>query len=203
MALEDMTKTTFVTEWGIDCYTVMPSGLKNAGATFQKMATTLLHDMMHKEVEVYLDDMIVKSKTIEEHAANLQKFFERIRDYKLRLNLQKCTFGVTIGKLLGHLVSSRGIKVDLTKIKAILDMPPTKTEKEVQGFLGKLQYISRFISCLTSKYEPIFKLLKKGEPKEWNDDCQKTFETIQEYLTNPPVLKQLNLVDRFYCTCLS
>ena len=203
MALEDMTKTTFVTEWGIDCYTVMPSGLKNAGATYQKMATTLLHDMMHKEVEVYLDDMIVKSKTIEEHAANLQKFFERIRDYKLRLNLQKCTFGVTIGKLLGHLGSSRGIKVDLTKIKAILDMPPTKTEKEVQGFLGKLQYISRFISCLTSKCEPIFKLLKKGEPKEWNDDCQKTFETIQEYLTNPPVLKQLNLVDRFYCTCLS
>jgi hypothetical protein len=124
-------------------------------------------------------------------------------DYKLRLNLQKCTFGVTIGKLLGHLVSSRGIKVDLTKIKAILDMLPTKTEKEVQGFLGKLQYISRFISRLTSKCEPIFKLLKKGEPKEWNDDCQKTFETIQEYLTNPSVLKQLNLVNRFYCTCLS
>jgi hypothetical protein len=109
MAPKDMTKTTFVMEWGIYCYTIMPFGLKNASATYQRMATTLLHDMMHKEVEVYVDDMIVKFKTREEHPANLHKFFERIRDYKLRLNLQKCTFGVTTGKLLGHMVSSRGI----------------------------------------------------------------------------------------------
>ena len=86
LAPEDMTKTTFVTEWGIYCYTVMPFTLKNASTTYQRMATTLLHDMMHKEVEVYMDDMIVKSKTREEHPANLWKFFERIRDYKLRLN---------------------------------------------------------------------------------------------------------------------
>jgi hypothetical protein len=157
----------------------MPFGLKNVGAMYQRMATTLLHDMMHKEVKVYVDDMIVKSKTREEHPANLRKFFKRIRDFKLRLNLQKCTFGVTAGKLLGHLVSSRGIEVDPTKIKVILEMPPPKTEKEVQGFLGKLQFISRFISHMMSKCEPIFKLLRKGEPKEWNEDCQEAFETIQ------------------------
>jgi hypothetical protein len=86
------------------------------------------------------------------------KFFERIRDYKLRLNPQKCTFGVTPEKLLGHMVSSKGIEVHPTKIKVILQMPPPKTEKEVQGFLGKLQYISRFISRLTRKCKPIFKL---------------------------------------------
>jgi hypothetical protein len=178
LAPEDMTKTTFVTKWGIYCCTVMPFTLKNASATYQWMATTLLHDTMHKEIEVYVDDMIVKSKTTEEHPANLRKFFERIRDYKLRLNPQKCTFGVTAGKLLGHMVNSREIKFDPIKIKAILEMPPPKTEKEVLGFLGKLQYISRFIAHLTSKCEPIFMLLRKWEPKEWNDDCQEAFETI-------------------------
>jgi hypothetical protein len=75
MAPEDMKKTTFVTEWGIYCYTVMPFGLKNIGATYQRMATTLLHDMMHKEVEVYVNDMIVKSATKGEHITNLRKFF--------------------------------------------------------------------------------------------------------------------------------
>jgi hypothetical protein len=128
------------------------------------MATTLLHDVMHKELEVYVDDMIVKSATRGEHITNLRKFFERIKKYKLRLNPNKCSFGVTAVKLLGHMVSSRGIEVDPTKIKAILEMPPPKTEKEIRGFLGRLQYISRFIARLTTTCEPIFKLLKKGEP---------------------------------------
>ena len=114
---------------GIYYYIVMPFGLKNAGATYQRMATSLLHDMMHKEIKVYVDDMIVKSAIRGEHITNLRKFFERIKKYKLRLNPNKCTFGVTAGKLLGHMVSSRGIGVDLTKIKAILEMPPPKTEK--------------------------------------------------------------------------
>ena len=92
--------------------------------------------MMHNEVEVHVDDMIVKSKNREGHITNLRKFFERIKEYKLRLNLQKCTFGVTTRKLLGFLVSDRRIEVDPSKIKAILDMPPLKSEKEIRGFLG-------------------------------------------------------------------
>ena len=92
--------------------------------------------MMHNEVEVHVDDMIVKSKNREGHITNLRKFFERIKEYKLRLNLQKCTFGVTTRKLLGFLVSDRRIEVDPSKIKAILDMPPSKSEKEIRGFLG-------------------------------------------------------------------
>jgi hypothetical protein len=166
----------------------MPFRLKNAGATYQRMATALLHDMMHKEVEVYVDDMIVKSATMGKHITNLRKLFERIKKYKLRLNPNKCTFGVTAEKLLGHMVSSRGIKVDPTKIKAILEMPPSKIEKEIRGFLGRLQYISIFIARLTTTCESIFKLLKKGELKEWTEDCQKAFEAVKEYLSNPPVL---------------
>ena len=98
--------------------------------------------MMHNEVEVYVDDMIVKSKNRESHTINLRKFFERIKEYRLRFNPQKCTFGVTAGKLLGFLVSNRGIAVDQFKIKTILEMPPPKSKKEIRGFLGRLQYIS-------------------------------------------------------------
>ena len=92
--------------------------------------------MMHNEVEVYVDDMIVKSKDRENHTTNLRKFFERIKECRLRLNPQKCTFGVTARNLLRFLVSERGIEVDLSKIKFILEMPPPKSEKEIRGFLG-------------------------------------------------------------------
>ncbi|RVW91717.1 Retrovirus-related Pol polyprotein from transposon 17.6 [Vitis vinifera] len=151
-------------------------------------ATALFHDMMHRDVEVYVDDMIVKSRGRADHLAALERFFERIRKFRLRLNPKKCTFGVTSGKLLGHMVSERGIEVDPDKIKAILDMPVPRTEKEIRGFLGRLQYISRFIARLTDICEPIFRLLRKNQPTVWNDDCQLAFERIKEYLLSPPVL---------------
>ena len=132
--------------------------------------------------------MIVKSKDRENYTTNLWKFFERIKEYRLRLNPQKCTFGVTAGKLLEFLVSDRGIEVDPFKIKAMLEMPPPKSEKEIRGFLGQLQYISRFIAKLTSTCEPIFNLLRKNEPHTWNDKCQKAFELIKEYLLHPLIL---------------
>ena len=156
-----------------------------------RSTTTLLHDMMHNEVKVYMDDMVVKSKDREGHIINLRKFFERIKEYRLRLNPQKCAFGVIAEKLLGILVSDRGIKVDPSKIKAILEMPPPKSEKEIRGFLGQLQYISRFIAKITSTCKPIFKFLRKNKHHAWNDKCQKAFELIKEYLLHPPILVPL------------
>ena len=120
MASEDMEKTSFITPWGTYCYKVMSFGLKNGGATYQWAATTLLHDLIHKEVEVYVDDMIVKSKDRKGHIPVLRKLFERICFYKLRLNQRKCTYRVTFGKLLGFMVSQRGIEVEPNKIKAIV-----------------------------------------------------------------------------------
>ena len=131
-----MTKTTFITKWRIYCYTVMSFGLKNVGATYQRIATTLRHDMMHNKVEVYVDNMIMKSKDRGSNTINLRKFFERIKEYRFRLNPQKCTSRVTAGKFLGFLVSDSEIEVDPSKIKAILDMRPPKSEKEIRGFLG-------------------------------------------------------------------
>ena len=166
----------------------MPFGLKNAWATYQRAATTLFHDMMHRDVEIYVDGMIVKSQGRADHLAALQRFFERIRQFRLRLNPKKCTFGVTSGKLLGHIISEHDIEVDPEKIKAILDMPAPRTVKEIIGFLGRLQYISRFIPRLTNICDPIFRLLRKNQPMVWNDDCQHAFEKIKECLLSLPVL---------------
>ena len=119
MVLEDIEKTSFITPWGMYYYKVMPFGLKNVGATYQHAATTLLHDLIHKEVEVYVDDMIVKSKDHEGHIPALWKFFERIQFYKLRLNPKKCTFGVTFEKLLGLWKVRGGLKLVLTKLRQL------------------------------------------------------------------------------------
>ena len=124
----------------------MPFGLKNAGVTYQWAMVALFHDMIHHEIEVYVDDLIARSQTKEEHLDHLHKLFERTKKYKLRLNPNKCTFGVRSGKLLGFFISGKGIEVDPTKVKAIQEMPVPCTEKEVKGFLGRLNYISRFIS---------------------------------------------------------
>ena len=140
----------------------MQFGLKNAGVTYLRAATMILHDMSHKEVEVYVDDMILKSKERKGHYTALKKFFQRIREYRLSLNLQKCPFSLTVGKKLVFLITQRGIEVNPFKIKAILEMPPPRTEKEVRGFLGKVQFIRWFISKLSFACEPLFGLLKKG-----------------------------------------
>jgi hypothetical protein len=124
----------------------MPFGLKNAGATYQRAMVTLFHDMMHREVEVYVDDILAKSKEEEDHVQVLRRLFERLRKYQLKLNPAKCSFGVKTGKLLGFIVSGRGIEVDPDKAKPIQEMPAPKTEKEVRSFLGRLNYIVRFIS---------------------------------------------------------
>ncbi|XP_039683803.1 uncharacterized protein [Medicago truncatula] len=188
MAPEDREKTSFITPWGTFCYKVMPFGLINAGATYQRGMTTLFHDMIHKEIEVYVDDMIVKSITEEDHVKYLQKMFQRLRKYKLRLNPNKCTFGVRSGKLLGFIVSQKGIEVDPDKVKAIREMPAPRTEKEVRGFLGRLNYISRFISHMTATCGPIFKLLRKEQGIVWTEDCRKAFDSIKKYLLEPPIL---------------
>ncbi|KAA3484371.1 RNA-directed DNA polymerase (Reverse transcriptase), Ribonuclease H [Gossypium australe] len=189
---EDMEKTTFITLWGTFCYKVMPFGLKNAGATYQRAMVTLFHDMMHQEIEVYVDDMIAKSRAEKEHIEVLRKLFLRLRKFQLKLNPAKCTFGARSEKLLGFVVSEKGIEVDASKVKAIQGLPPSHTQKEVRGFLGRLNYIARFISQLTEKCDPIFRLLKKHNPGVWDNECQRAFDKVKMYLSNAPVLSPPN-----------
>ncbi|XP_017624818.1 uncharacterized protein LOC108468445 [Gossypium arboreum] len=128
---EDMEKTTFITLWGMFCYKVMSFGLKNEGATYQRPMVSLFHDMMHKKIEVYVDDMIAKSRTEEEHVRVLRKLFLRLRKFQLKLNSSKCTFRARFGKLLGFVVNEKGIEVNPDKVKAIKELPPPRTQKEV------------------------------------------------------------------------
>jgi RNase adaptor protein for sRNA GlmZ degradation len=116
---------------------------------------TLFHNIIHKEIEVYMDDIIVKSEEEEEHCQNMRKLFERLRRYQLKLNLVKCSFKVKSRKMLGFVVSSQGIEVDPDKVKVIQAMPTPKTEKEVREFLGRLNYIAQFISQMKATYELI------------------------------------------------
>ena len=132
--------------------------------------------------------MIARSQTKEEHLDHLHKLFERMKKYKLRLNLSKCTFRVRSGKLLGFVVSSKGIKFDPAKVKSIQEMPVPHSKTEVRGFLGRLNSIACFISHLTATCDPLFKLLKKDQVVRCNDECQAASDKIKEYLQKPPIL---------------
>ena len=123
MAEEDKAKTAFTTHWGTYAYDVIPFGLKNVGATYQLAMVTLFHDMMHKEIEVYVDDMIAKSCIARDHLVDLRKLFKCLIKYILRLNPNKCVFGASSRKLLGFIVSQRGIEVDPAKVQDVRDMP--------------------------------------------------------------------------------
>uniref|UniRef100_A0A2N9FUQ4 RNA-directed DNA polymerase n=1 Tax=Fagus sylvatica TaxID=28930 RepID=A0A2N9FUQ4_FAGSY len=158
MSPKDAEKTAFRTPIGNFYYTVMPFGLKNAGATYQRTMTAMFHDMMHREIEDYVDDIVVKSKTREDHFSILKKVFERCRLYKLKMNPLKCAFGVSAGKFLGFLVHQRGIDVDPAKASAIATMKPPTTHKELKSFLGKLSYIRRFIPGLAAVQDIMTKL---------------------------------------------
>ena len=131
--------------------------------------TAIFHDMMHQELEDYVDDIMVKSRKREEHFHMLRKVFERCRAFKLRMNPLNCAFGVSSRKFLVILVHSRGIDVDLAKATAIATMKPPATEKELKSFLGKVSYIRRFIPGLALITSAFNKLLKKGKSFEWGE----------------------------------
>uniref|UniRef100_A0A2N9FH63 Uncharacterized protein n=1 Tax=Fagus sylvatica TaxID=28930 RepID=A0A2N9FH63_FAGSY len=146
----DQEKTSFITSRGLFCYKVMPFGLKNAGATYQRLMNRMFHDQIGRNVEVYVDDMLVKSKEEEDgHLDDLRETFQTLRKYQMKLNPSKCAFGVYSGKFLGFMVSQRGIEVNPDKIKAILEMRPPKNTKEVQRLTGRIAALNRFVSRST------------------------------------------------------
>ena len=162
MTPKDAEKTTFRMPIGNFYYTLMPFRLKNVGATYQGTMTSIFHDMVHRELEEYVDDIMVKSRRREDHVKVLKKVFERCRLFKLRMNPLKCALGLFVGKFLGFLVHSKGIDVDQAKVVAIATMKPPAMVKELKNFLGKVSYIRRFIPSLASITLTLMRLLKKG-----------------------------------------
>ena len=131
LALGDQEKTAFVTPTGNYHYKVMPFGLKNAWSTYQRIMTRMFKPQLGKSIEIYIDDMMVKSKVVSEHLGDLENIFEILRKHKLRLNASKCSFGVGSDKFLGYVVTHRVIEVNLDQIKAINNLQPPQNPKEV------------------------------------------------------------------------
>ena len=131
LALDDQEKTSFVTPIRNYHYKVLPFGLKNTGFTYQRMMTKMFEAQMGKNIEVYIDDMVVKSKIVSEHIGDLTNIFKILRGHKLRFNASKCSFGVGSGKFLGYMVTHRGIQVNPDQVKAINSLQPLRNPKEV------------------------------------------------------------------------
>ncbi len=130
--------------------------------------------------------MLVKSKEEDDHLKDLEKTFNTLHKYQMKLNPSKCAFGVSSGKFLGFMVSQRGIEANPDKIKAILDMQPPKNIKETQGLTRRITALNRFVSRSTDKCLPFFKVLRKAF--EWTNECQQAFEELKKYLATPPLL---------------
>lgn len=188
IALEDQEKIAFTYPWGTFYWNVMPFGLKNAGAKYQWVMTTIFHDMMHIFMEDYVDEIMEKSYTKEGHLEIVNKIFTRLEIFNFKLNLKKCVFGVTSTKLLGYIVSEKGIKVDLAKVNVIMEMPLPKNIYQLWSLQGRLQSIMRFISQLAQKSHPFNHLLHKNVSFKWDHECETTFNQIKQYLMSPPIL---------------
>ncbi|CAL8995976.1 unnamed protein product [Prunus brigantina] len=186
---EDQAHTSFITDRGLYCYKVMPFGLKNAGATYQRLVNSIFAPLIGNTMEVYVDDMLVKSRTTDQHIPNLSAVFTILKQYKMRLNPTKCAFGVASGKFLGFMISQRGIEANPEKIQAILDMAIPKTVKDIQSLTGRVAALTRFISKATDRCAPFFKALKGSKRSiTWTAECDKAFNELKEYMSRAPLL---------------
>ena len=176
LALDDQERTTFVTPIGNYHYKVMPFGLKNADTTYQRMMTRMFESQLGKNIEIYIDDMMVKSKVESEHVNDLENIFTILRKHKLRLNASKCSFSVRSGKFLGYMVTHHGIEVNPDQIKAINNLQPPRNPKEVQKLTRMTAALNRFISQSANRCRPFFKLLNKWKGFEWTEECVLAFQ---------------------------
>ena len=183
---DDQEKTSFVTSQGLFCYKVMPFGLKNVGATYQRLMNKMFPQQIGRNVQVYVDVGLVKSRREEDHLENLRETFDTLRFYNMKLNLGKCAFGVMMGKFLGFMVFQRSIEANPDKIRAIMEMVPPRNVKEVHSLNGKIVVMNRFVLRATDKCLSFFRTLKKSF--EWTAECQQAFEELKAYLSSLPLL---------------
>ena len=161
LALEDQEKTAFVTPTENYHYKVMSFGLKNAGSTYQRIMTRMFEPQLGKNIEIYVGDMVVKSKVVFGHLGDLDGIFDVLRRHKLRLNASKCSFGVGSGKFLGYMVTHRGIEVNPNQIKAINNLKPSRNAKEVQKLTEMIAALNRFISRSGNRCKPFYLVINK------------------------------------------
>jgi hypothetical protein len=181
-------KTAFRTRYGLFEYLVMPFGLCNAPATFQAMINDVLHDYLDKCVIIYLDDILVYSTTREQHTKDVRNILKKLRQHKLWAKLEKCKFYQDSVEFLGYIITREGIKMDEKKVESVLSWPTPKTVKDIQAFLGFANFYRRFIRSYSKIITSITRLLRKNVPFEWDDNCDKAFNTLKTAFTMAPIL---------------
>jgi hypothetical protein len=166
----------------------MPFGLKSAGATYQQGIQQCMYSQLGRNAEVYVDDVVVKTQEEEGLISDLADTFDNLRKFKMKLNPKMCTFGVPLEKSLGYMISCRGINPNPEKVTTITKMKPPESLHNVQKLTGCMAALSRFISQLSVRGLPFFKLLKKHDKFQWTQEAQEAFEDLKKYLTTPPTL---------------
>ena len=184
----DEYKTAFRTRRGHYEYSVMPFGLTNAPAVFQRFINFVLSELINKFVVVYLDDILIYSRSLDEHRTHVKKVLKALKENHLIVKLEKCVFHVKEIEFLGHLISGTSIKTDPKKIESVKDWPEPNTTKQLQSFLGFCNYYRRFIKNFSIIANPLFKLTRKNALFVWTEECKSTFATLKELLTTAPVL---------------
>nr|GEV88826.1 reverse transcriptase domain-containing protein [Tanacetum cinerariifolium] len=191
MAKEDEEKTTFITSQGILCYSKMSSGLKNAGATYQRLVDKAFQKLIGRNLEVYLDDLVIKIRTKKEVIRDIEETFKTLKEINMKLNPKKCAFGMREGTFLGYKVDAGGLRVCPDKVEEVLDLPSLKCLKDVQKLNGKLASLNRFLSKPTEKSLPFFKTLKKCTKKsdfQWTAEAEGAFKEMKKYIAELPML---------------
>ena len=160
------------------------------------MVNKMFNKQIGRNMEVYMDDMLVKSKEELAHLDDLRETFATLKQYQMKLNPSKCVFGVASGKFLGFMVSQRGIKANPKKVQAIINMVSPRTVKEVQKLTGRIAALNRFVSRATDKCLSFFKTRKQGFA--WTDECEVAFQDLKCYLSNLPLLSPLKEGENLY-----
>ncbi|GBG68999.1 hypothetical protein CBR_g3698 [Chara braunii] len=185
---EDQHKTAFLTRYGLYEFVVMPFGLCNAPGTFQHAMNRIFHDHLDKFVVVYLDDILIFSKSVEEHAKHVETVLSLLRQHKYKVNLEKCEFGRTKILYLGHEVSAEGIRPEDAKVASIRDWPRPQTVTEVRSFLGMCGYYRNFVKNYSTVASPLTDLTRLDTPWDWSDECEADFKRWKHALMNHEVL---------------
>jgi ribonuclease HI len=184
MKEEDKASTSFITPFGTYCFFQMPEGVKNAGSTFSRLTKKVLEEQVGRNIFTYVDDIIVASKNNEDNLADLAETFANMRDARLRLNPKKCVFGVCQGKILGYLVSHRGIEANPTKIQAIITTAPPQSTRDVHRLTGRLAALNRFISKSVERSLPFLKTLCGAKDFAWGPEQAAAFESLKQHLSD-------------------
>ncbi|XP_022013788.1 uncharacterized protein LOC110913248 [Helianthus annuus] len=191
MAVQDEDKTAFRTPTRLYCYTKMPFGLKNAGATYQRLMNETFSDAIGKYIEVYMDDLVIMSKEEGTMLANIQKTFNTLRSVSIKLNPAKCSFGMEEGKFLGFIVTKDGFKVNPEKVQAIERMPSPSNIKDMQKLAGRLAALNRFLANHAAKSFPFIKTLRNCMKKsqfQWTPEAESAFCEMKDCLIKLPTL---------------